>query len=294
MNSSQVVSFESGLPVNSLRGNERYGPGVHRADLFDFVAMLQTTLDRQCLLDIFVTRLQRALPVIGVRFEFDAGLFDAHLDDYRHGELEGERCAARLHAGEQFLGTLEVHSRSPLAHAQREQLDRLLACLVHPLRNCLMYAAVTHKAHTDPLTGVSNRAAYEKAVEREVARGERSGGAFSLLVIDLNKFKALNDRYGHLVGDKALQDLTACLNSALRETDQLFRLGGDEFVVILPQADAASANEVASRLSSAVSQQCTQPALSISVGFAQWQPGMGAGKLFAQADHMLYERKRVA
>lgn len=294
MNNSQVVSFESGLPVNSLHGNERYGPGMHRADLFDFVAMLQTTLDRQCLLDIFVTRLQRALPVIGVRFEFDAGLFDAHLDDYLHGELEGERCAARLHAGEQLLGTLEVFSRSALAHSQREQLDRLLACLVHPLRNALMYAAVTHKAHTDPLTGVSNRAAYEKAVEREVARAERSGGVFSLLVIDLNKFKTLNDCYGHLAGDKALQDLTACLNSTLRETDQLFRLGGDEFVVILPQADTASANEVALRLSAAVSQQCTQPALSISVGYAQWSPGMGAAKLFAQADQMLYERKRAA
>ncbi len=103
-------------------------------------------------------------------------------------------------------------------------------------------------AATDPLTGVFNRRMFRELCEREVARSLRSGEPFSLLVADLDHFKQVNDRHGHLVGDEVLRAISECIQSELRASDILGRWGGEEFVVLLPMCPPATAFAVAERL----------------------------------------------
>ncbi|QHN04495.1 GGDEF domain-containing protein [Granulicella sp. WH15] len=103
-------------------------------------------------------------------------------------------------------------------------------------------------AATDPLTGVFNRRMFRELCEREVARSLRSGEPFSLLVADLDHFKQVNDRHGHLAGDEVLRAIAECIQSELRSSDILGRWGGEEFVVLLPTCTSETAFAVAERL----------------------------------------------
>src|SRR5208337_5436215 len=87
----------------------------------------------------------------------------------------------------------------------------------------------------DPLTGVHNRRAYEKRIQEELARFERHGEIFSILMIDIDNFKSVNDRYGHSAGDRCLEEFTKLIGKILRGTDFLARYGGEEFITILPE-----------------------------------------------------------
>jgi len=96
-------------------------------------------------------------------------------------------------------------------------------------------------AFTDPLTGALNRRGFDQAYAAEVARVRRRGGHLALVMIDLDDFKMLNDRYGHLAGDRALAHLVSVLHSTMRPTDVLCRFGGEEFIMLLPDATVEAA-----------------------------------------------------
>ncbi len=145
-------------------------------------------------------------------------------------------------------------------------------------------------AGTDPLTGVSNRRGFERALSREIARHERSGEDLAVLTLDLDDLKPLNDRHGHAAGDEALRAVAQCCEELLRKTDLVARLGGDEFAVLLPGADALIAAAVARRLRGAVEAiTVCGHRLRISVGAAVVREGSEG--LLARADEALYEDK---
>ena len=104
----------------------------------------------------------------------------------------------------------------------------------------------------DPLTGVANHGHFQETLYREVTRHERSGERLVLLMVDLDDFKAVNDRYGHPAGDTVLKAVVARLLASVREMDTVARYGGEEFSIILPQTDATSGHRVAERLRAAV------------------------------------------
>lgn len=292
MNATQLLSLDKNLSVPQLM--QAPSSTNDRAELFDFVAMLQTSLDKQRLLDIFAVRLQSHMALRGINFQFHPTRVGSAVPGYRFGAQEGVRSACHVHAGDSSLGELSLFTREPLNAREKHWLDRLLSCLVHPLQNAMRYEAAQRLAHSDALTGVGNRAAYERAVEREMAKAERSKSPLSLLVLDLDAFKQLNDTYGHVVGDQCLRRLVAALAAGLRESDEVFRLGGDEFVVLLPHADHSAAAEIATRLAGLVAADATGPAMSASIGFAEWHAGMPASRLFEEADQALYAVKRAA
>ncbi len=103
-------------------------------------------------------------------------------------------------------------------------------------------------ARTDSLTGLFNRGYFMELTERELARSRRNGGALSMLIVDVDNFKNVNDTYGHDVGDKALVSLSRILRESVREVDAVGRFGGEEFVVLLPEADRRDACRVADRI----------------------------------------------
>jgi diguanylate cyclase (GGDEF)-like protein len=155
------------------------------------------------------------------------------------------------------------------------------------------HSQATELARVDPLTGLGNRRAFEEAFAHESARVSREGGSLSLLLCDLDRFKQINDGYGHLAGDDCLRQVGAALRSEVRLAESCFRWGGDEFVVLV-NGDAQTVLEVGARLEEAVASTCSRPdgkPLSITTGPATLHDGMGGEELLARADNALRERK---
>jgi diguanylate cyclase (GGDEF)-like protein len=155
-------------------------------------------------------------------------------------------------------------------------------------------ARANELARVDALTGLGNRRAFEETMDAEIARVRRSGAPLSLLVADLDRFKAINDVYGHLAGDSCLRQVADALRREVRGADVCFRWGGDEFVVVLADADAATAVEVAERLESLVAASCARPdesPLSVTCGHAVLLDWMSGHDLVAAADRTLLARK---
>ena len=151
----------------------------------------------------------------------------------------------------------------------------------------------------DPLTGLLNRRAFDEALAAEVQRSRRLGETFSVLMLDADHFKEINDREGHAAGDRALQHLGTLLAAHMRDIDRVGRYGGEEFVVLLPGTAQADAAVTAERLREKVQalpprwQERVLP-LTISIGVAQWRgAGDDLAALMARADAALYRAKEA-
>lgn len=154
-----------------------------------------------------------------------------------------------------------------------------------------------HLVDHDFLTALFNRRYFERALAQETKSVARYGGGGALLLLDLDHFKAVNDRLGHKAGDHLLKRVAATLRSRIRETDVLARLGGDEFGFILPQVDAAQAEVVAASLVTALRRQTTvlaghQIEITASVGVALFD-GLTNIEILAAADLAMYQAKEA-
>jgi diguanylate cyclase (GGDEF)-like protein len=150
-------------------------------------------------------------------------------------------------------------------------------------------------AFTDHLTGLANRRRFERQLEREVARTERYGHPFCLLLLDIDNFKGVNDTSGHDAGDEALRRVANIIQSGTRGIDTGARIGGDEFAVILPETNFARGLEVAERLRAAIAALDADMAnhVTASLGVAEFSSCARTGdELRAAADAALYEAKR--
>ena len=159
-----------------------------------------------------------------------------------------------------------------------------------------MFAQIQQQALTDALTGCYNRRSFEMQLDKELLMAKRSQQPLSVVMLDLDRFKQLNDSVGHDAGDMALRKLAECFRQELRGVDSAARLGGDEFVVILPQADAEGARIVAERLRSRIA-KTEIPGygnLSASIGIAAFPAHATArADLMLLADGALYSAKRA-
>ena len=150
----------------------------------------------------------------------------------------------------------------------------------------------------DELTGLLNRRALEEALVAQVQRSRRSGEPFCVLMLDADRFKDINDRHGHAIGDLALQHLSALLLGHMREVDRLARFGGEEFLVLLPGLALADALPVAERLRAVVVAAplrlaSADIALSVSIGMAEWGGAPEEpSRLLVRADAAMYQAKR--
>ena len=154
----------------------------------------------------------------------------------------------------------------------------------------------SNEARTDHLTGLANRREFERVMEREVALADRHARRLSVMMIDLDNLKRINDRQGHRAGDGALRLVAQQLQRVVRASDVCARIGGDEFAVAMPETNIERAREVATRLRSAIHQfslsSKSPEQVEVSVGVAAWRPGQDWQAVYQVADGDLYEEKR--
>jgi diguanylate cyclase (GGDEF)-like protein len=158
------------------------------------------------------------------------------------------------------------------------------------LESAARFAELRFLADHDPLTRLPNRRAFVRQLEAETARSRRYGHPFSLVLCDLDEFKQLNDREGHLVGDDELTRFATRLIAAMRRTDFAFRIGGDEFALILVESTDEHARLAIDRIARSV--RGGDAALRASFGVAVYEPEETSDELFRRADQAMYEAKR--
>src|ERR1700680_3363052 len=160
------------------------------------------------------------------------------------------------------------------------------------LDNARLFEKVRHLAVSDPLTGLANYRRLVDVLEKETERRNRTGRPFSILLIDVDELKRINDTYGHLVGSRAICRLGDILRINSRAVDTAARYGGDEFVLVLPEAQEKEAHLVAHRIQEIMRHDPEQPVISASIGISLYRGDSGRiEKLLSEADRDLYAQK---
>ncbi|TBU86386.1 GGDEF domain-containing protein [Phytopseudomonas dryadis] len=254
--------------------------------------LLQTSLDAERVLNLFFRELQRLVPVDALGYQHTSS--DLRLEI---GEPATHSATYRLSHEDEYLGELAFRRRQRFSDDELAQLESLLASLLFPLRNALMYRVAIQSALRDPLTDTGNRIAMDQVLQREVELSRRNQQPLSLLMLDLDHFKRINDEHGHGAGDQVLKAVASTLKNQLRNIDMVFRYGGEEFLVLLSGTHREGAAQVGERLRQAiVDLQCVAQGLpielSISLGCASLLPGESADSLLRRADSALYSAKR--
>jgi diguanylate cyclase (GGDEF)-like protein len=256
-------------------------------------AALAASRDIEQLLRVIAETAVEATGAAGASVSVDGGPTVASGD----AAAAGERFELTLVAGAQALGTLLVVGES-FDEEQRETARSLASHAAVALDNARLHRMVERQALVDGLTGVANRRRCEEALNAEVARAERLGTPLSLVLADLDDFKAVNDLHGHATGDEVLRRFAEVLRATVRESDVAGRWGGEEFMLLLPGADGTGAAQLADRVRVALAARPVNDAegstftVSCSFGVAEHRPGTDPAALFASADRALYRAKR--
>jgi diguanylate cyclase (GGDEF)-like protein len=254
-------------------------------------SILQTTLDVQQIIGLFAREVQVTVPYASMTYTHPL-----HSIKLVVGEPDTHSCGYRLVVGGTTVGQLTFTRATPFAQREMQELEYLLCAVVYPLLNAFKYKQALDSATKDPLTGLSNRAVMDEAMKREIQLARRHGSALSLIIVDVDDFKAINDRFGHIVGDQVIRCVADGIAGCVRDTDVLSRYGGEEFTILLSSTDQPGACQLAERIRQRVEQlQCEADkqdiAVSVSVGVACLRPNEDEQQLFKRADLAMYAAK---
>ncbi len=255
--------------------------------------LLQTTLDLSQLLQLFFQAVQDAVPVGSLQYRSES-----HAAQVSVGRDAAHSCHYRLLTERDHLGELVFTRAKRFSERELETLESLITHLICPLRNALLYREAVRTSLSDQLTGVGNRVALERHLDREVALNKRYHEPLSVLVLDVDFFKRINDSHGHAAGDCVLKDVARKISSACRETDSVYRFGGEEFVVLLNRTDTEGASVIAERIRQSIAAATTSYAehriqATVSIGIATMHEGESVQALFDRADRALYAAKNA-
>lgn len=254
---------------------------------------LSTTLSLETQLGILAEEMASVIPFDCMTYRHEIASRDFV---YATGMGGPHRCDYRLNLEGQFYGSLTFSRKKRFAEKELEGLELILGAAICPIRNACQYIAVEQAALTDALTGIPNKRAMDDALIRATSLGNRHGLQNSLILCDLDRFKTINDQYGHVVGDHVLQLAAKELQKAIRTSDEVYRYGGEEFAIILPQTGEADAKSVADRIRqfmSSIRVDCGESTIAVttSCGVAMRLTEEDSKQWLARADEALYRAK---
>ncbi len=259
---------------------------------YDISSALQTTLDINELIGIFCDKIQAFIPhnsVIYINQELDI--------HFQKGIETRNACSYTLAIEDQSLGELKLMRQQSFHEEELQLLETLLCCLIYPLKNATLYRLAIKMAHTDPLTQTNNRAAFQDSIEREYNWAERHQTPLSLIFLDIDFFKSINDNFGHDCGDQVLHSVASRIKESIRNSDIVFRYGGEEFVILLSETSHEEAIEIAERVRSAIEQHTIAYdmqtlKITASLGVSSLQEKENSQSLVKRADDYMYKAKK--
>lgn len=257
---------------------------------FQLSHTLQSSLELEEMLGSFYRMLKKVVTVSSVEYSIKEKQIQLCL-----GQSKTHSSTYQLKVHNHSIGQITFTRSKRFSEEDLKSLEEMIAVLVLPLRNALMYRDALQSSLRDPLTGVGNRAAMELTLKRELKLSNREQTDLSLLVVDIDHFKKINDSAGHQAGDQALKKVAKIISSTLRQTDQVFRYGGEEFVVVLAGTAHDHAQIIAERIRASVEtthiRNVPNP-VCVSIGVSSKAEDDDRDSLFERADAALYAAKQ--
>jgi len=268
-----------------------FKPETQQQILFDLSLRLQMSLEVEWVINQFMEHVHSYLLFDGYSFELENPSVDLS-----YGRQVGHNFSYNLAIQDIQLGKLVAYRGRKFSESELMLIENLTESLIFPLRNAIQFRQATLAAHRDALTGVNNRSTFDASLEREISLSKRQGSDCSLLFIDIDFFKKINDTYGHSAGDEVLKNIAETVKENTRNTDLLFRYGGEEFVAILNNSDCDAAYVIADRILESVRNTTTHYqgqdlSASVSIGLACLNKTDSAKSLLNRADSALYQAK---
>lgn len=268
-------------------------PGLAEEEnwLLDLLFALQRSLDVGELLMTFSRQVSSVIPHEQVKFTSPSGT-----EHFCGTEVGNHTHAFSLALSDEEIGTLCFARTHPFQEKEVPVLEQAAQSLAYPIRNAMVYEQVVTASRQDGLTQLGNRAAMESTLARAFASARRYGEGLSLILLDVDHFKRVNDRHGHLVGDEVLKALADYIRGAMRETDIAFRYGGEEFIIVLEKTELHGARLLAERIVSHLAMEEIKTKagpirVTMSLGIAVLLPNDTRESLIGRADRALYTSK---
>jgi len=256
----------------------------------ELASILQKTLEPKELIALFAQELGKYIPFDGMTYVFPPLNVKIEL-----GQLTHNSCSYELLITDEKLGMINLHRKIQFQERELAIAENMLAGLLYPLRNTLLYQLALQSATTDPLTGVKNRTAMDAYIKREIGLAKRHSTPLSFILFDLDHFKSVNDQHGHLIGDQVLRDVAKVADDTIRDSDIIFRYGGEEFLVLLSGTKISGATLLAERIRSNIERLHPFPELDLritaSMGVVSVTEDEDAESIFKRADNALYRAK---
>lgn len=253
---------------------------------------LQSTLDLESILTLFFQTSQRMVSSDSLSYSHGAQKIAIEL-----GSEQQHKVHYNLNFQGDYLGSIVLTRTTRFTEQELADFESISSSLIFPLRNALLYAAALQSALQDPLTGVGNRNSMQQTLQRDIHSARRHAQSLTVLMIDIDHFKRVNDSYGHSAGDSVLVQVAQSIQQQLRAVDALFRYGGEEFLAVLPNTDKQQASLVAKRILNSLEQLKAQAAdqeiqVTVSIGSAALNADDTLETLLQRADSALYRAKK--
>lgn len=295
---------EMTMVINQDIGHLPPGPALEKVTIsaeqlvearLKLAMQLQQSLDPLHLLSSFYRGLQTLIAVDGIKLE----LYNGHVDNtWLQGRHCLHSCSYRLNTGNELIGEIIFFRSKRFAETELDFLERFLCLLVFPLNNAVQYQKAVRMTLIDPLTGLGNRLALDHSLSRDLRLAQRYETPLSILMIDIDHFKSINDRFGHRCGDEVLTAVAHCLQQASRSSDACYRFGGEEFTILLPATKVEGALIIAERIRLMIAglrivrkEGVIAPTISIGIASGDNSDSDNENELLDRADKALYLAK---
>ncbi|QOL24701.1 GGDEF domain-containing protein [Thalassotalea sp. LPB0316] len=263
-------------------------PLISSERLLNLVEQLQSTLCFESLINRFAMEASKYAEFTGLNFQHRDGV--ANMRGSRPGKYKEQ---IELKINQELIGVLTYHVNQKFSVTSFDCLQELHRFLAYPLKNAVLLHQANQLAMHDHLTGLNNRRFFDDQLKKSINHAKRNNNLLSLMLLDLNKFKQINDTHGHHVGDLVLKEFSRVLAASIRDYDTAFRFGGDEFAVIIEGADTKAVSNIEARIhhKTQMNSLLAKYDVSASIGFSFLHNNDNEANFFNRADQGLYKQK---